>query len=212
MANNERRPKLDDAAIIQMCQYGIGQSVGFSESKLSKERTRVLEYFQGERPRKAHDADSGYMSLDIYDAVEDMKAQLLDAFATGKRPVEFDPTGPGDEAAAKIRTDYVTNVIFSQNRGYKLFQDVIDQGLLARAGVVKVWWEKCEKPEFFELSQTTYEELHQWLVEHPDAEVVEKDTDEDGTVFKRVRLKVKKDVSQVRLKLLEHRSLKLTRL
>jgi hypothetical protein len=47
-----RRPKMDDDRIISIIEYGIGQSVGFAESKLSTERERVQFYYDGERPRR----------------------------------------------------------------------------------------------------------------------------------------------------------------
>ena len=76
-----RDPKLSDDQIVEILNYQINQSVGYSQSKLSKERERVLMYYDGELPRRAHQGDSGYQSLDVYTAVEEMKARLLDAFA-----------------------------------------------------------------------------------------------------------------------------------
>jgi hypothetical protein len=76
--SSDRRLALSDDRIIGLIDYGIGKSVGFTESKLSKERTKVQEYFEGDRPKKAHQGDSGYVSQDVYDGVESMRAQLLE--------------------------------------------------------------------------------------------------------------------------------------
>src|SRR6185437_4732796 len=105
----DKQPKLTDDRIIALIDYGIGQSVGFSESKLSKEREKVQLYYDGELPRKQGAGDSGYNSMDVFDGVEDMKAQLLDTFSANKRPVKFDPAKNENPLAAKIRTDYVTD-------------------------------------------------------------------------------------------------------
>ena len=199
-----KEPKLSDDEIIAIIDHGIGQSVGFSESKLSKERERIQYYYDGERPRKAHPGDSGYMSLDVYEGCEDMKAQLLDVFTANTNPVIFNPVNAQDVQGAKIRTDYVKDVVFSQNEGYQLFHDTIDQALLARNGVVKVWWEAREEDEYEHVSATTLEELQGYLTAHADEkpEITELELHEDGVTIKRATIKRKVDASQPRIKLL----------
>lgn len=200
--SDNKQPKLDDARICAILDYGIGQSVGFSESKLSKERSRVQEFYDGERPHKAHEGDSSYVSDDVWIAVESMKAQLLDIFTQNARPVQFTATGPQDVEAAKIRTDYVTHVLFDQNDGYGILRDTIEEALKSRNGIVKAWWDVKSKWEYSEVNDVLMDEFKGWLAQHPEAEVVEKDVHSDGQTFKRVRIKTRKDVSQVKVKLL----------
>lgn len=197
-----KRPKLTDDKIVAMIDYAVGQSVGFSESKLSKERERVQRYYDGERPHKAHPGDSGYMSLDVYDGVEDMKAQLLDVFTANSRPVVFNATSGEDVMAAKVRTDYVTNVVFEQNDGYQLFHDTIEEALMNRNAVVKVWWDEAVKDEYYEMADSSLQEVQAYLAQHPEAEIDNMDLEDDGVAVKRATLKIKKDTSQVRLSLL----------
>lgn len=195
-----KTPKLDDARIVAILDYGIGQSVGFSESKLSKERERVQYFYDGERPFKAHENDSTYVSDDVWQGVESMKAQLLDVFVSNSRPVKFNPTSADDVSAAVVRTDYCTHVVFDQNDGYGILRDTIEEGLKSRAGIVKVWWDVASKWRYMNLSDVAREELLQWLMDNPKAQVTEKDLDDDGMTFKRVVVKVQEDVSQVRIK------------
>jgi len=200
----EKRPAMTDDEIIRTIDLGIGQSVGFSESKLAKEFERVQFYYDGSRPRKSGGSDSGYNSLDVYDGVEDMKAQLLDTFSANKRPVKFDPANGEDIASAKIRTDYVSWVLFHQNRGYKLFQETIDQALLSRNGIVKVWWEPKVETEYVYLSTPNLQEITAYLQAHADeqAEVVDMDMEEDGVQIKRARVSLKRDAGSVKIALL----------
>lgn len=195
-----REPKLSDEKICQLLDYGIGQSVGFSDSKLSKERARVQELYNAERPFKAHEGDSSYVSDDVWNSIESMKAQLLDVFSSNGRPVKFTPVNAQDVAPAQIRTDYVTHCIFNLNPGYEIFRDTIEEGLKSRAGIVKTWWDTKVKWSYKDLSDVAAEELIGWLMQNPTAEVVEKELHEDGHTFKRVRVKVQEDVSQVRIK------------
>src|SRR5579859_7974029 len=150
--SDNKKPALSDDRIVALIDLGIGQSVGFSESKLSKERERVQVFYDGERPFKAHEGDSSYVSDDVWIAVESMKAQILDIFTQNARPVQFTPTGPDDIEGAKIRTDYVTHVLFDQNEGYGLLRDTIEEALKSRNGVVKCWWDIKSKWEYSEVN------------------------------------------------------------
>lgn len=200
-----RKPKLSDSAIVQILGYGIGQSVGFQESKLAKERERVQEFYDGERPYKQTSGDSDYNSRDVYDGVEMMHAQLLDTFAANKRPVIFDMGKDETFEASKLRTDYVTDVVFNQNPGYRIFSDTIRSGLLARNAIVKVWWDPVTTDEYVYLSKPAEGEVAAYLQSHADEDpqIKEMDLDEDGTTIRRVQIRLRKrDKSQVRVRLL----------
>lgn len=205
MASNDgRQPKLKDDAIVALLDYGIGQSVGYGESKLSRENTRVLEYYNQERPRKGSQRDSGYVSLDVFDAVESMTAQLVETFSANHRPVEIDPIQNEGPEASKTRTDYCTYVLFNQNDGFGLIRDTIKSGLLNRNAVCKVWWDRRTKTEYFDLSEPTLEELTGYIQAHADQnpQVVQMKLAEDGVTMQHVQLRLTRDVSQVCIDLL----------
>lgn len=194
--------KIDDARLVAMISSGVGMAVGFADSKLSKEREEVQRYKDGEKPYKAHSGDTKYNSYDLFESVEQMKSVLLEVFSGNSRPVVFTPANGEDVAAAEIRTEYCTNVIFSQNKGFSIVQATIEDGLMNRAGIVKVWWETKHTTEHYDLANTTYEEIAAFLSKNPTAEIKEVEGTQDGTKFKRVRLSIKKDRSQVRIKVL----------
>jgi hypothetical protein len=73
-----------------------------------------------------------------------MCAQLLETFAGGKDIVKFDPQTPEDSQSAKVCTEYTSYVVFRQNDGYRILSDAIFDGLTARVGVAKVYWESRE--------------------------------------------------------------------
>src|SRR5574337_2126484 len=144
--NNENR--LDDAAVGALVDSKIKQMTSWYNSKLSQERQQVTSYYNGELPRRQKEGSSSYVSSDVYDSVEGLKAQLLETFASGYEVLKFDPQGPQDIESARIATAYADYVVFRQNDGYRIFNDVLHDGLTARAGVCKVWWD--ERYEFVE--------------------------------------------------------------
>lgn len=138
----ERGKGMSDEALGQLVDKKLQDAVKWVDSNLSKEREKVIKYYNGELPLKQKESSSSYISTDVYDGVESMKAQLLETFAAGREIVKFDPTGPEDAEPARIATAYCDHVVFSQNDGYGIFSQVIHDGLIARVGVAKVYWEE----------------------------------------------------------------------
>lgn len=153
---------LADSDIITRVLAKASASVGWYDSKLSKERTRVTDYYNGVLPRRTSDGSSSYISTDVYDAVETTKAVTLETFAGGDDIAQFDPDGTMNADQCRAATQYASYVIFRQNEGFNLFQSVIHDGLTARVGVAKIYWEQKHS-----LSEETFEGLS-----HEDASAI----------------------------------------
>lgn len=148
-----------ESELASLVESAIKTSVGYYDSKLSTERKDVLDYFNGSKPSPFHSGSSKYVSMDVYDAVESLRAVLLETFAAGNQIVRFAPQGEDDVQNAQVATDYCDYVVFRQNQGYNIFSTVMTDSLLARVGVVKTYWEdKVEEIEE-EFSNLTDEEL-----------------------------------------------------
>lgn len=137
--------KAQEEQISALVDNKIKTAIGWNDNFLSRERSLVLKYYNGDSPKRQSKGNSSYVSTDVYDAVEGMKAQLLETFTAGYDIVKFAPETPDDVAEALISTEYCSYVIFRQNNGTRIFNDVIHDGLIARAGVAKVYWESWEE-------------------------------------------------------------------
>lgn len=157
--------KLSDKEIIALIDNQIGLSVGFADSELSTERAKVMEYYNGTKPAPHHDGNSKYVSMDVYNAVESMKSALLETFSAGNKTVRFAPQNEEDVAKAKICTEYTDYVVHRQNDIYQIMSQAIHDGLIARAGIAKVFWESMQESEFEEFENITEEELDLLLVQ-----------------------------------------------
>lgn len=145
---------LSDEDIVTRVLAKSRNTVGWYDSKLSKERERVLNYYNGTLPARQHPGSSSYVSTDVYDSVEMMKAQLLETFSGGDEIAQFDPDNDMGTDACRVATQYASYVIFRQNDGQAIFGDVIHDGLTNRVGVVKVAWD-----ERYTYSDETFEGL-----------------------------------------------------
>lgn len=139
MAKN-KTPMSDEAILTRI--VGKVQSAT-SESKTSRETERVQRYYDQELPRRTSDGNSSYVSSDVFDAVESMKAQLLEVFAGGHDIIRFLPHRDEEATVAAAETKWVEHVVHDKNKGFEIFQDWIDDGLKTRRGIVQAYWENC---------------------------------------------------------------------
>jgi hypothetical protein len=174
--------RLKKSEVNAILESYISQSVGWSDSKLSREREKVLDYYNGKLPKQQHAGSSPYVSTDVYNGVETMKAQLLETFASGYDNVKFTPRGPEDVEDARIATEYCSFVIHQQNPGFKIYSDTIHDGLTARVGIAKVFWEEIEDYEDEEFEDLSYEEV-QGIAAQEDVETLDSTIDEETMLY-----------------------------
>lgn len=164
--------KIDENDLKAIVAAKITNSVGFYGGKLAKDRQTALRYYEGDKFGNEVDGRSQVVSRDVAEAIDSMMPSLVRIFTAGDQVVQFDPTGPEDEEAAKQATDTVNWVVTQKNEAFQLFYLWFKDALLSRAGIVKTYWDTQEYRQ-----KETYEGLteaeYQALVEDPDAEVVE---------------------------------------
>ena len=179
MAEPKDYKKLDDQDIVTLLDDNIKRSVGYYDSQLSRERQKVMDYYTARLPKPAHDGNSKYVSQDVYDAVESMKAALLETFAAGNRIIRFAPQGQDDVEMARVCSEYTDYVAFRQNDLFDVMQTVIHDGLIARAGIAKAYWAEQTDYQVQTFENLTESELDMLLAQD-DVELIESDTDDVG--------------------------------
>lgn len=151
---------LDDADIMARVLSKAKDSVSWFDSKLSRERERALNYYNGTYPKRSSDGSSSYISSDVYDSVETLKATLLETFSSGDEIASFDPDQDMAAEDCRVATAYARYVIFRENPGHEIFGGIIHDGLLARVGVAKVYWDERYDYSDEEFKGLQYDEAH----------------------------------------------------
>ena len=143
--------KPTDSEIISLLKDGVSAGIKFNDTKLSVERRRVMEYYNGRLPAPVHGGNSKYVSTDVFDCLESMKATLLETFSAHADIVQFSAKNDDDLAEAAQASAYTKHVIFEQNDGTELFGSIFHDGLSSRNAIIQVHWEdKTERvPEEF---------------------------------------------------------------
>jgi hypothetical protein len=188
---------LDDTEIMSRVLAKAKDSVGWYESKLSIERQRVLNYYNGNYPKRTSDGSSSYISTDVYDSVETLKATLLETFSGSDDIAKFDPDNDMAEADCIKATAYSRYVIFRENPGHEIFGHVIHDGLNARVGVAKVYWDECYAYSDEEFEGLPYDHAHA-LASHDEVDTFDGTHDPDTDTYAGT-LRRKKDTSQTRI-------------
>ena len=185
---------VDDDKLVTILDDNIRRSIGYYDSQISRERRKVIDYYNATLPRPAHDGNSKYVSMDVYDAVESMKAALLETFSTGYKTVRFAAQTGEDVRIAEIATAYCDYVANRQNNLFEVMQSIIHDGLVARAGIAKVYWDEREESYLEPIQDLTEEEFDQ-VVAQDNVEIEEVEQDELGLYSGDLR--VFTDASQV---------------
>tara|TARA_E500000178_G_scaffold287735_1_gene290073 strand:- start:5236 stop:7269 length:2034 start_codon:yes stop_codon:yes gene_type:complete len=133
---------LTEDELLSLVQDEIKGSIGYSDGDLSHERQQMLRYYHAELPERQSNGNSSYVSQDVYDGVEGLKALLLETFSAGTDVVQFAPQGPEDVEMARVCTSYTNYIIHRQNDGFSLYRDIVHDGLMARNGIAKVYWDQ----------------------------------------------------------------------
>ena len=194
MAKIEEYSKLDDSDIVVMVENNIKTSVGYYDSEISKERKKVTEYYNATLPRPAHDGNSKFVSQDVYDSVEALKAALLETFAAGNNIVKFAPQNADDVETAEVCSKYTDYVMFRQNDSFEVMNSAIHDGLTARVGVAKVFWDEKEEIIEEEFTDVNQDELDMLLAQDG-VELGDSTTNEVGLISGTIVMA--RDASQV---------------
>jgi hypothetical protein len=96
------------------------------------EQAKALNYYQGRLPTASGVNSSDYISMEVFDVVESLKAKLIRTFASNRDVVRFKPMSEQDVEAAATRTKYVNRVFHGENSGLKLLHDMFHDGLVSR--------------------------------------------------------------------------------
>jgi hypothetical protein len=185
---------MEDSEIMSRVLAKAKDSVGWYDSKLSRERERVLNYYNGTYPKRQNDGSSSYISTDVYDSVETLKATLLETFSGSDDIAQFDPDQDMAGPDCLKATAYARYVIFRENHGHDIFGGIIHDGLGSRAGIAKVYWETKYAYSEEEFEGLPYEHAHA-LASHEEVDEFEGTHDPETDTYAG-NLRRKKDVSK----------------
>lgn len=156
-------------------QAEIDNAIGFIESETVELRKQALQAYLRQPYGNEVEGKSQIVTGEVAEAVDGALPALVRIFTASDELVVFEPSGPGDEAAAKQATDYCNYIFYRDNEGMILMHDWFKDALLQKNGIVKSYWEEKE-----DVTKESYEGLSDdeiaLLLADKSIEVVEQDT------------------------------------
>ena len=150
---------IDEKELLSVLERNIDAADTYANSEVGAQRDKGHRYYYGEPMGNEVRGRSHHVSMDVFDAVEAVKAMMLETFSADRNICRFDAQGPEDDAAAKAATSWVNYNFYRQNDGMKILSDVIHDALVAKTGVVKRYWKedyRYESMEFEGISEAEF--------------------------------------------------------
>ncbi len=133
--------KITEEELVARIQSEITDSLGYGDT-VSQHREKAMEYYYGQPFGNEVEGRSQYVDSTVQDTIEWIKPSLMRVFASGDEMVKFTPHGPEDVPMAEQATDYVNYVFTKDNPGWEILYSWFTDALLAKNGIVKVWWDE----------------------------------------------------------------------
>lgn len=169
-----RLEPLDQTQIESAVSKAIQDAVDFIDGEIAPQRIKAQRYYDAEVDIGFEQGRSKVVATKCREVVRAVKPSLHRVFLTSDKPVEFVPHGPEDVAAAEQATQWAS-YIFQKNHGYRLLNDVMQDALVKKAGIVKAYWDTKTKTEIYTYTGVS-DEAFAMLVEDDDVEILEHST------------------------------------
>lgn len=142
------------------------------DSDAAQTRADLIDFYLGEPYGNERDGYSKIVTREVYQTVENIKADVAELFIADDETVRFEPEGPEDLLGAQQATDFIRYVFYRQNDGFSVILDSLMDGLLQRQGVIKRW-RHMEDTKTNHTFENVSQEAFAVLMADPEVEMVE---------------------------------------
>lgn len=175
-------------------------------NQVSQQRQRnhgyyALDALGNERPNR-----SKYVSADVLDSVESMKAYFQEAMMSGRRVMHFAPEHEGDKGCDEA-SEYAENALFELNDGFNLIRDSLHDAFVAKRCVAHVDWKEDIDSDYMSFQGVSDDQLKFYATKFGAENVVIDSVDvvdsDQGQSLSNVTIVQEEDRSQQRVKLIQ---------
>ncbi len=175
---------IDDSELLASLETSINSAEQYSNGEIGEQRDKGHQYYYGEPLGNERKGRSQHVSMDVFDAVESVKAMLMETFTADRNVCAFDPQTAEDVMPARMATALTNFIFYRENKGSKILHDVIHDALVSKTGIVKRYYK-----EDFQFEEEVFEGLSEaelnMLVSQPDVNV--SDITDESTVIEVVQ-------------------------
>ena len=146
--------EINEGELLASLENSINAADSYAESEIGQQRDKGHRYYYGQPLGNERTGRSQHVSMDVFDAVESVKAMLMETFSADRDICRFDPQTSEDFVPAKMATALTNFIFYRENKGSKILHDVIHDALVAKTGIVKRYYKN-----YYEYDEETFEGL-----------------------------------------------------
>jgi hypothetical protein len=146
--------EINEGELLASLENSINAADSYAESEIGHQRDKGHRYYYGQPLGNERTGRSQHVSMDVFDAVESVKAMLMETFSADRDICRFDPQTAEDFVPAKMATALTNFIFYRENKGSKILHDVIHDALVAKTGIVKRYYKN-----YYEYDEETFEGL-----------------------------------------------------
>lgn len=153
--------KPTDEELLARIDTEVTSALGYGD-EISAQRRKALEYYLGQPFGTEVEGRSQVVDSTVMDTIEWIKPSLMRVFASGDEIAKVHAQGPEDVPYAEQAQDYINWVLSRQTNFFEVANTWFTDALLAKVGIVKVWWDdsdKWDRETYSGLSDTELENL-----------------------------------------------------
>ncbi len=174
------RPEAMDRTQLTSVVRGLLRDAEDYSEEIGDFRQSSTAAYDGDGYGNEMEGRSQFVTREVRDAIEVAKPGIMRTLFGSHSIVEYAAQQPEDVQFAKDATAWAQYVVYHQNRGYMEFLSAVDDALIRKTGVLKLWWEENETPVQTELTDLTEEDLELLAA---DDEVTEVEAEETGRTY-----------------------------
>ena len=144
--------EINEGELLTSLENSINAADSYAESEIGHQRDKGHRYYYGQPLGNERTGRSQHVSMDVFDAVESVKAMLMETFSADRDICRFDPQTAEDFVPAKMATALTNFIFYRENKGSKILHDVIHDALVAKTGIVKRYYKN-----YYEYDEETFE-------------------------------------------------------
>jgi hypothetical protein len=129
---------MTDEEIVAHLRSQADSARHFYNTELADRQENALDFYDSQPFGDEEDGRSQYIEPVVEQTVDDMAVDIMEAFVSGDRVVEFEANDEEAEAAAAEATEAIHYLFMRKQRGYRITLDWLQSGLVETIGVVKV--------------------------------------------------------------------------
>lgn len=184
------KPMDQDEVFAHVDQW-IQDSLSYNMSELSEQRARGMKYYFGEPFGNEQKGKSQVVTRDVQETVDWIMPSMMKVFFSGGQVVKFNPSTAADVPFAEQETEYVNYLFSRKNEGFKMSYDWFQDALLMKNGIMKVYVEDENYPQFDYFDGLT-DEMVTEIVADPEVTLLARTDNGDGTFAIKIRKDCKK--------------------